>query len=126
MVEIMIAIAVLLIAVLGAFSAQMTSLNTIRQSRETDMAISDLQACMEQILAEPSAEIPISGSQFEADRPVAHYTSLNLSNEVLTPTYPGYSLGAEVPDPLEIVLTLDWLDFSGRQRQLELRSLKVR
>ncbi len=126
MLEIMIAIAVLLISILGAFGSQLTSLNSIRTSRETDAAVSDLKACMEQILAHTSDEIPISGSLFEADLPVAHYTSLNLSDELLVPSYPGYTLGGEVPDPLEIVLTLDWSDYQGRARQLNLRSLKVR
>ena len=50
MVELMVAIAILLVAVLGTFSTQLCSHNLVRTTHETDSGVADLQAAMEQIL----------------------------------------------------------------------------
>ena len=60
MVEVMLALSVLLVAVLGAFSSQAASSNLIRISRETDLALADLQACMEGTSAGASRTVPPS------------------------------------------------------------------
>lgn len=126
MVEIMIAIGVLLVAVLAAFSSQVASMNLVSGSRETDTAISDLQACMEQVLTLPAGDIPVAGSEFQAGQPVAAFTDLHLEDERLVCSYPGYVPGGEVPNPLTIVLTLTWSDHKGRERSQTLRTLKAR
>ena len=126
MVELMIAVGVLLVAVIGAFGAQMLSMNLIASSRESMTAGGDLQSCMERLLLLQLDQIPIAGSDFEADTPVAAYTDLNLENERITPAYPGFVVGQPVPDPLPVVLTLDWTDTDGRPRSIALRSMKVR
>ena len=126
MVEVMIALGVLMVAVLGAFSSQAASSNLIRISRETDLAMADLQACMEQVLTLNTDDLPIEGSLFEEGQPVALYEGLNLEGESVVTTYPGYLAGQTVPDPLEIVLTLTWKDYGARTRTVILRSVKVR
>ncbi len=126
MVEVMMALSVLLVAVLGAFSSQAASSNLIRISRETDLALADLQACMEQALTLTTDDLPIVGSLFEDGQPVALYEDLNLEGESIVATYPGYVAGLTIPDPLEIVLTLTWNDYGTRPRTVTLRSVKVR
>ena len=81
MVEVMIALGVLMVAVLGAFSSQAASSNLIRISREMDLAMADLQACMEQVLTLNTDDLPIEGSLFEEGQPVALYEGLNLEGE---------------------------------------------
>jgi len=126
MVEVMLALSVLLVAVLGAFGSQAASSNLIRLSRETDLALADLQACMEQALTLTTDDLPIPGSLFEEGQAVALYENLNLEGESIVATYPGYVVGQTVPDPLEIVLTLTWSDYGTRSRTVTLRSVKVR
>ncbi len=126
MVEVMMALSVLLVAVLGAFSSQAASSNLIRISRETDLALADLQACMEQALTLTTDDLPIVGSLFEDGQPVALYEDLNLEGESIVTTYPDYVVGQTIPDPLEIVLTLTWNDYGTRPRTVTLRSVKVR
>ena len=126
MVEVMLALSVLLVAVLGAFSSQAASSNLIRISRETDLALADLQACMEQALTLTTDDLPIVGSLFEDGQPVALYEDLNLEGESIVTTYPDYVVGQTIPDPLEIVLTLTWNDYGTRPRTVTLRSVKVR
>ena len=126
MVEVMMALGIMLVAVLGAFSSQVASSNLIRISRESDLALADLQACMEQALTLSTDDLPISGSLFEDGQPVALYEDLNLEGESIVTTYPGYVEGQTIPDPLEIVLTMTWNDYGRRSRTVTLRSVKVR
>ena len=126
MVEVMMALGIMLVAVLGAFSSQVASSNLIRISRESDLALADLQACMEQALTLSTDDLPIAGSPFEDGQPVALYEGLNLEGESIVTTYPGYVEGQTIPDPLEIVLTVTWNDYGTRLRTVALRSVKVR
>jgi hypothetical protein len=95
-------------------------------SRDTNIAMGDLQACMERLLIERLVNLPVPGSEFEAGQPVAGFTNLHLQNEVIVASYPGYVPGDPVPDPLTIVLTLSWLDAQGHTRLEVLRSMKTR
>jgi len=126
MVEVIVALGVLLVALMGAYSAQATSSDLIKTSRETDLALSDLQDCMEQILTLAIDVIPIPDSDYEDDQPVSLYENLNLSNERIVASYPGYTVGQQVPDPLEIHLTITWNDYGSRLRTETLASVKVR
>ncbi len=125
LVELMIAIIVLLVAVLATFTSQFRSRELLQTSRETGIAMADLQSAMEQILLRPVDQIPIAGSLYEDDQPIAAFTNLHLANEVITADYPGYAGGA-VPDPLQIALTITWTDPRGRPRTKSLRSMKTR
>ena len=124
--ELMIAIGVLLVAVLGTFSSHLVSQNLVSTTRETDAATTDLQAAMEQILLRSPDQIPIVGSPFRANQPIVAFNNLHLRNEQLVPSYPGYAGGAAVPDPLQIVLTATWTDFKGRPRSMRIASLRTR
>jgi len=122
----MIAVAVLLVAILGAFSSQLTSHNLLRTTRETDTAACDLQAAMEQILLRAPDQVPVAGSPYQADQPIAAFTDLHLRNERMVAAYPGYVAGLPVPDPLQIELTVTWDDFRGRQRSMRISSARTR
>ena len=126
LIELMIAIIVLLVAVMATFTSQLKARDLLQTSRETNVAMSDLQSAMERILLRPVDEIPIAGSLYEDDTAIAAFDSLHLPNEQILVDYPGYALGGPVPDPLPIVLRLNWTDPRGRPRFLILRSLKTR
>jgi hypothetical protein len=122
----MIAIGILLVAVLATIQSQITSLNLVQTTHETDTATSDLQAAMEQILLRSPDQIPITGSPFEAGLPIAAFSNLHLRNERMVPTYPNYAGGPTVTDPLQIQLTLSWNDFRGRPRTMGIASTRTR
>lgn len=126
MVEVMVAIGVLLVAVVTAFGGQLTSFRLMSSSREDNAAIADLAACMEEVMLEPVAGLPVAGSPYEQDVPIAAFEGLHLRQQRIVATYPGYVAGGVVPDPLTIVLTATWRDSRGLARRLELRSLRVR
>jgi type II secretory pathway pseudopilin PulG len=126
LVEVMVAVGVLFLAVVAAFGSQLASFRLMSSSREDKVAMADLAACMEEILVRPVAELPLPGGDFAHDTPVAAYENLHLRNQRLVATYPGYTLGGVVPDPLQILLTATWRDGQGHTKRLELRSLRVR
>lgn len=126
MVEVMVAIGVLLVAVLTAFGSQLTSFRLMSSSREDNTAIADLAACMEEVMLETVAALPVAGSRYEQGAPIAAFEGLHLREQRIVATYPGYVAGGLVPDPLTVVLTATWRDGRGLARRLELRSLKVR
>ena len=123
--EVMVAVGVLIVATLAAFSSQLTSVRLVNDSRQTDTAIADLRGCMEQVLVLQTDQIPIPTSDFADGQAIAMYTDLHLPDQRITATYPGYAGGA-VPNPLPIVLTMTWSDALGRPRTQRLRSMKAR
>lgn len=126
MIEMMIAISILLVAVGGAYTSQLTSLGLVQQSSARTVAMTDLEACMEQILAGSSELLPVAGSDFAHGASVAAFEDLHLPEQRITVTYPDYVVGADVPNPLQILLTASWNDNQGREQSKSLRSLKVR
>lgn len=121
----MIAIGVLLVASMGAFSAQLASLNLTKTSRETNTAMGDLQAAMEQVLAEPG-RLTVH-ADFGENTPIPAFTERHLAGEQIVANYPGFTVGDTTdPDPLTIVLTATWADFQGRPRSLQLSSMTTR
>ena len=126
MVELMVAISILLFAVAGAVASQVASQRLADTGAETSASMADLQACMEQVLLQPVETIPVAGSAFAANQPVAAFEGLHLTDERIVATYPGYVVGGTVPDPLEIVLTSTWRDHGGRTRTLRLACMKTR
>ena len=120
MVELMVAIAVLLVAVLSTFSTQVTSLNLMNTSRETNTAVVELQTAMERLALLTADEIQ---NQFPAGQSIPVFDDRALVAERIVPTYPG---AGATPGTLPIVLTLSWNDFQGRPRSLVLRSMKAR
>ena len=126
MVEMIVAITVLLIAVLSTSVAQIAALRLQDGAKETNVALADLESAMESVMAMSIDTIPIDGSRFEAGQPVAAYEGLHLRDQRIVTTYPGYTLGGVVPDPLPIVMTTTWTDRRGAQRSAVLRGMKTK
>ena len=126
MIEVIIAISVLLVAVVGAYSSQLASLGLVEQSRASTVAMTDLSACMEQVMASSAELLPLPGSDFAHGGSVAAFEDLHLRDERIVVSYPGYQLNAEVPNPLQILITASWTDNRGREHQETLSSLRAR
>jgi prepilin-type N-terminal cleavage/methylation domain-containing protein len=125
LIELMLAVSVMLIAIMAAFSSQLSSMNLLRASRESNTAMTDLQTAMEEVLLQPIDNIPAAGF-YPSGQPIAAYTNLNLPTETITPTYPTFGGLGPVPDPLEIVLTMTWQDWRGRPMTAQLATVKAR
>lgn len=126
MVEMIVAIAVMLIAVLATSVAQVSALRLQDGARETAKALADLESAMESVLSKQVETIPVAGSPYQAGQPIAAYEKLHLKNQRIVPSYPGYTAGGVVPDPLTIVLTATWTDRRGAPRRAVLRGMKTR
>ena len=50
---------------------------------------------------------------------------LHLDGERLVVTYPNHVAG-DVPDPLEILVTVTWNDYAGRERSVSMATLMTR
>jgi len=122
MLEVLLAMSVLLIAVVAAISSQITSMNLVRSTRESNTAMADLQTAMEELLVEDAEELPFN---FPPGTPLAPFTNLNLNGESIVPTYPGWG-GGPVTDSIQIVLTMTWNDWRGRPMQMRLATMRVR
>ena len=125
LLELMVATVVLLLGILGALVVQTATRDLSQTGHETNLAVSDLAAGMEEVLLTPLAEIPGATGRYPADVPLAQFSDLHLSGQRIVPTYPNFT-GAEVPDPLEIVLTCTWSDFAGRARSIRLTTRRTR
>jgi prepilin-type N-terminal cleavage/methylation domain-containing protein len=126
LVELMIAVTVILVGLLTAYSSELSSLEVVKSSRETNTAMADLQACMESVLVLPPAEIPRAEGAYAPGQIIEAYRDLHLENQRVIATYPNLIAGQPVPDPLEIVLTMTWTDRQGRDRELRISSVKTR
>lgn len=123
MIELTVAIGVLMVATLAAFSTQIRSFDLIDSSRDTTVAMTDLEVCMEQVLTRNVDTIP---EDFPAGTAVPAFTAVHLNQQRIVPTYPNYTLGGPVPDVLEVVLTSTWVDGRGRERSLTITTAKAR
>lgn len=121
----MIATVVVMISVLTAINSHISSFASMQSSRETTLAVGDLQAAMESLLVLQVDQIPIAGSEFEIAQPIARFTDLHLKGESIVATYPGYTIGGPIPNPLQIVLTIGWKDQKGRARRISARTAKA-
>lgn len=126
LVELMIAVTVILVGLLTAYSSELSSLEVVKTSRETNTAIGDLQACMESILVLPPAEIPSAAGPYAPGQIIEAFRDLHLESQRIIATYPNLIEGKPVPDPLEIVLTMSWTDRQGRDRNMRIASVKSR
>ena len=120
MLELLISISVLLVATVAAFGSQIASFGVIDSSRDSSVAMTDLEVCMERMLALSADEIVASGSDYQPGQPIAEFTELHLAGRQIVPSYPNYPGAGTPPDPLDVVLTATWLDSRGRQQRLTL------
>jgi prepilin-type N-terminal cleavage/methylation domain-containing protein len=117
LLEVMIAISVLLITLAATTAGQLSSRNLTDTAAENSTAMSDLRACMEQLLPDGSEvtefNVVTAGSSFsqgdvEALNDTKAPLALNLPEGSIVVEYPNYDGGLEAPDPLEIRLTYTW------------------
>ncbi|MEM7311305.1 MAG: prepilin-type N-terminal cleavage/methylation domain-containing protein [Planctomycetota bacterium] len=122
LVEVIAAIALLTIIVGGIVAAQTTAMDLTRSAQETSAATADAEAALEEILVLPIDDIP---GEYPSGTAIPRWNNAHLTDQVFTPTYPGLN-GLQVPNPLEIRIAVTWRDFRGRNRTLELETVKSR
>ena len=123
LLELTVAIGVLLVATLAAFSSQVQSFVLIESSRDAAVAMTDLEVCMEDVLARTADEIP---AVFPAGEPIPGFEGLHLNAERIVPAYPGLEEGGAAPDPLQIDLVATWNDRRKRAKTMRLTTIRIR
>ncbi len=126
LIELMMAVVILVVSICAAISSQVIAHNLLRTSRESNTALSDLQGAMELAILQNPAALPLAGSEFESGVAIPRFNNLHLRNQTVTATYPGYVVGAAVPDPLQVVMTIRWNDYLERPRTLSLATMRAR
>lgn len=121
----MVALSIASIVILGVSLTQAAAVELNRSSDETNIAVADLRTAIEEILTLALEDIPDVGGPFAPGVPVAAFNDRNLDGERLVVTYPNF-VGGDVPDPLEIQVTVTWEDFAGRTRSISMATLKTR
>lgn len=123
MIELLVAISILLVATAAAFGSQLASFGVIDSSRDSTIAMNDLETCMEEVLTRTADTIP---TVFPAGQRIAGYDDLHLRGQTIVPSYPNFAGGGPIPDPLDVVLTASWLDSRGRPQTLLLSTQVTR
>lgn len=122
LVEVCAAVVLFTIIVSGVLASQAASVNLMHSARDTSVATADAQAALEEVLLQPMDEIP---GAYPAGAAIARFNGLHLFQEEVLVQYPNMP-GGEIPDPLEIRIVINWIDFGGRPRNLTLSTVKTR
>ena len=125
LVELVVALSIASIVILGVGLTQAAAVELNRSSDETNRAVSDIRTAMEELLSLPLDEVPDVGGPFAPGIPVPAFSDLHLDGERLVVTYPNFA-GGSVPDPLEVLVTVTWNDFAGRMRSISMATLMTR
>lgn len=123
MLELVVAIAVLVVGTMAAFGTQIRSYQVIDASRGSNVIVTDLEMAMEEVVTRTADAIP---GTFPEGVPMAAYSDLHLDGQRIVPAYPNYAGVGPVPDPLDIVLTATWTDGRGRPQRMTLATIKTR
>jgi prepilin-type N-terminal cleavage/methylation domain-containing protein len=123
LIELTVAIAILLVGALAAFATQVMSGQIIDSSEDVTVVISDLEACMEEMLLQPAGDMP---GLYPEGVEVPGYDGLHVRNEGIIPNYLNWADGDPLPDILEIELAATWLDSRGRIQRQSLVTAKAR
>ena len=123
LVELTVAIAVLLVAVLSTGVAQLSALRLQDGAKETTWVQGAMESAMESILAHSLDDI---GTAYPANQPIVGLAAPGIADLRIVPTYPGWTQGAAAPDPLTIVVAATWTDRRGSERRDTLRGMKTR
>ena len=121
LLELTVAIGVLLVSTLAAFSSQVQSFVLIESSRDAAVAMTDLEVCMEEVLTRTADEIPVA---FPAGN-IPGFEGLHLNAERIVPSYPGLEEGGAAPDPLQIDLVATWNE-GNRAKTMRLTTIRIR
>lgn len=119
LLELMFALTIMAVGVMAAFMSQMGSMSLMRTAEEQEIILTDLQACVEEMLSLNPEDLPLSSSEYTDGESIAAYEELNLRDERIVATYPEFT-GGDVPDPLVVRLTASWTDFDGHPRTMDL------
>jgi len=122
LLEVMFGTLVLMVSLLAAFTSQLLSLNLVRTARDSNTAMSELTAAIEEVTSVAADTMP---STFAAGAPIPAYQDRALRGETVTVTYPNLVPGA-TPNPLAITVTINWTAWNGRAATLSLSTLKAR
>ncbi len=122
MLEVMFGTLVLTISLLAAFTSQLLSLNLVRTARDVNTATSELTAALEEVITPNIDSIPTA---FAPGAAIAKYQGRALRDETVVVNYPNFA-GGSVPNPLEVVVTINWTAWNGRATSLSLSTLKAR
>lgn len=123
LVELTVAIAVLLVAVLSTGVAQLSAMRLQEGAKETTWANVALESAMESILAHSLDDL---STAHPANQPMPGFSAPGIADLRIVPTYPGWTAGSQPPDPLTIVVTATWTDRRGQERRDILRGMKTR
>ncbi len=119
LLELMFALTIMAVGVMAAFMSQMGSMSLMRTAEEQEVVLTDLQACVEEMLSLNPEDLPLTSSDYTEGQSIAAFEDLHLRDERIVATYPDYT-GGSVPDPLVIRLTASWTDFEGHPRTMDL------
>jgi len=125
LVELVVAMSIASVVILGVGLTQAAAVELNRTSDETNRAVADIRTALEEILSLSLEEVPDVGGAYAPGLPVAAYSDLHLDGERLVVTYPNHVAG-DVPDPLEILVTVTWNDYAGRERSVSMATLMTR
>lgn len=122
LLEVMYGTVVLMVCLLAAFTSQLLSLNLMRQARDVNTAASELAAAIEEVTAPTVDEIP---DTYAAGAAIAAFEGRALRDERVVVTYPNF-VGASIPTPLEIRVTINWTGWNGRASSMSYSTMKSR
>jgi type II secretory pathway pseudopilin PulG len=121
LVELLIAASMLAISMMAALRSQISSVQLMKEARETEVAVQVLHEAMAQALLATNDDLATGGGDYAPD--VALDTSLTLKDQDVRYTLPGYGGGA-VPACLTIRFQLSWTSRSGIARTMTLVGTK--
>lgn len=122
MLEVMFSTLVLIVSLLAAFMSQIVSLNLVRTARDANTAASELTAAIEEVTSFNLDALP---QRYPNGVEIAKYDGRALRDESIVVTYPNLG-GGGVPNPLQVVLTINWIAWNGQPSTMTLATMKAR
>lgn len=118
---------VMTIGLVAAFGGQIGTNKVMRQSRETQLVLSRLEALMEYAHSQKADDLPEGeDSVLQHGVPVVLDDDMGLRDLVVITTYEGFDAGEVPPDPLFFRIEATWTDFERRERSLSVASVVTR
>lgn len=122
LVEVLLAASMLSVSMLGALRSQVSSVQLMKEARETELAVQVLHEAMARAQLETNAELAGADGDLAPGEPLA--TSLVLTDQVVQYTLPGLADGDPVPVCLGLRFQISWTSSSGLPRTLALVGAK--
>ena len=121
LVEVLVGGSILVLAVLGAFSAHVAADKLTHESEEKEIARGILESAMQRVLLEGAPALA-SGEPWFPGETLALPEAALLTGAELTFDTPGFDLGDPVPYVLTVRIALAWKSDGGIARSLSLTS----